>query len=160
MASQLTRRAASSIIRPQIRAASSVASVSLSNIEASWKGLSPAEQESTFKALEELQKKDWKELSIDEKKAAYYVAFGPHGPREPILPPGSGAKTVGAVALAVTAAFGLFSIVRSFGSEVPKTVNKEWEEAATQRAIEQKQDPFTGPASEGYKGKGYVVSKK
>ena len=38
-------------------------------IEASWKGLSASEQESTFKALEELQKKDWKELSIDEKKA-------------------------------------------------------------------------------------------
>lgn len=38
-------------------------------IEASWKTLTPAEQESTFKALEELQKKDWKELTIDEKKA-------------------------------------------------------------------------------------------
>ena len=31
--------------------------------------MSASEQESTFKALEELQKKDWKELSIDEKKA-------------------------------------------------------------------------------------------
>jgi len=31
--------------------------------------LTPAEQEQTFKHLEELQKKDWKELSLDEKKA-------------------------------------------------------------------------------------------
>ncbi|KAK4699927.1 cytochrome c oxidase subunit 4, partial [Phenoliferia sp. Uapishka_3] len=103
----------------QSRASSTVAStspaVSLSNIEASWKTLSPVEQESTFKALEELQKKDWKELSLDEKKASYYVAFGPHGPREPILPPGSGVKTLGGVVVALAVAGGLFAIVRSFG---------------------------------------------
>ena len=103
-------------------------------IEASWKTLSPAEQEATFKSLEELQKKPWTELTLDEKKActsrsrappegarrltrpaAYYVAFGPHGPREPILPPGSGAKTFGGVLVAIAVAGGLFGIVRSFG---------------------------------------------
>lgn len=39
------------------------------NIEASWKALSKEEQYAVFRQLEELQRKDWKELSIDEKKA-------------------------------------------------------------------------------------------
>ncbi|KAL8281264.1 hypothetical protein RQP46_006298 [Phenoliferia psychrophenolica] len=165
MASALSARAVRSL-RPTAslvssRASSTLApSVSLSNIEASWKTLTPAEQESTFKALEELQKKPWTELSLDEKKASYYVAFGPHGPREPILPPGSGVKTFGGVLVAIAVAGGLFGIVRSFGASTPKTVSKEWEEAATARAVEEKRDPFSGPASPGYTGKGYVSGAK
>lgn len=31
-------------------------------------------------------------------------------------------------------------------------MTKEWQEASTQMAIDQKMDPFTGPTSEGYKG--------
>ncbi|ORY44277.1 cytochrome c oxidase subunit IV-domain-containing protein [Leucosporidium creatinivorum] len=134
----------------------SPSAVSLSNIEASWKSLTPAEQESTFKALEELQKKDWKELSLDEKKASYYVAFGPHGPREPIA--ASGTSTLAGVAVAVAVAGGLFAIVRSLGQEKPKTMTKEWQEAANEKAVEQKMDPFTGPASANYKGSGNVSS--
>lgn len=43
------------------------------NIEASWKSLSKEEQYGVFRQLEELQRKDWKELSIDEKKAGKYL---------------------------------------------------------------------------------------
>lgn len=41
----------------------------LPNIEARWKDLSMEQQYGVFRQLEELQRKDWKELSIDEKKA-------------------------------------------------------------------------------------------
>ena len=41
----------------------------LSNIEAQWEKLSSEEQLSVHQQLEVLQQKDWKELSIDEKKA-------------------------------------------------------------------------------------------
>ncbi len=41
----------------------------LGNIEATWKSLSPAEQSEVFQKLEQVQKRDWKELSVDEKKA-------------------------------------------------------------------------------------------
>jgi len=47
--------------------------------------------------------------------SAYYVAFGPHGPREPILQPGSTGKTIGGVALAVAIAGTIFVGVRSLG---------------------------------------------
>ncbi|KAK4048893.1 Cytochrome c oxidase subunit 5B, mitochondrial [Microbotryomycetes sp. JL201] len=156
---QLTSTAVRHARQSGVRLQSSVApaaGVSLSNIEASWKGLTPQEQEQTFKHLEELQKKDWKELSLDEKKAAYYVAFGPHGPREPILPPGSGAKTAGGVAVAVAVAGVVFYGLRSFAQEKPKTLTKEWQEASNEKAREENLDPFTGPNSKDYKGKGFV----
>lgn len=38
-------------------------------IEAAWAGLPRNEQERIFTELQELQKKDWKELSLDERKA-------------------------------------------------------------------------------------------
>jgi len=41
----------------------------LANIEASWKDLASEEQYQVYQQLGELQKKDWKELSMDEKKA-------------------------------------------------------------------------------------------
>lgn len=43
--------------------------IPLSNVEAQWERLSTEEQMSVHQQLETLQKKDWKELSIDEKKA-------------------------------------------------------------------------------------------
>ncbi|GAA6030510.1 hypothetical protein JCM8097_006181 [Rhodosporidiobolus ruineniae] len=140
---------------PLARQASSLSPVSLNNIEASWKGLTPAEQESTFKHLEELQKKDWKELSLDEKKAAYYVAFGPHGPREPIQ--ADAGKTVAGVAAAIAVGSVLFYLIRLGGSETPKTISREHQEAANERLREQKSDPFTGITSKGYSGKGQVT---
>jgi len=132
---------------------------SVSNIEASWKTLAPEEQDSVFKHLEELQKKDWKELTLDEKKAAYYVSFGPHGPREPIVEAGHAFKTLGGVTAVLAVTTGLYFLAHQFSPPPPKTITREWQEASNERALEQKQDPFTGPASEGYSGKGYVTKK-
>ena len=46
-----------------------------SQIEAAWANLPRNEQERIFTELQELQKKDWKELSLDEKKAGKWRAF-------------------------------------------------------------------------------------
>lgn len=48
-------------------------SVVVPNIEARWAKMSKEEQYGVFRQLEELQRKDWKELSIDEKKAGEYL---------------------------------------------------------------------------------------
>uniref|UniRef100_A0A0K3CD49 BY PROTMAP: gi/472583764/gb/EMS21388.1/ cytochrome c oxidase subunit IV [Rhodosporidium toruloides NP11] gi/647402182/emb/CDR48462.1/ RHTO0S18e00584g1_1 [Rhodosporidium toruloides] n=1 Tax=Rhodotorula toruloides TaxID=5286 RepID=A0A0K3CD49_RHOTO len=134
---------------------SRAASTQVAPIEVSWKNLSPAEQEQTFKHLEELQKKDWKELSLDEKKAAYYVAFGPHGPRAP-LEVNTG-KTIGGVIAALGAASVLFYLMRKNAQETPKTLSKEWQEESNARLREQQADPFTGLSSKNYQGKGQVT---
>jgi cytochrome c oxidase subunit 4 len=46
-----------------------VTPVAISNVEASWTKLSPEERASVHQQLETVQQKDWKELSVDEKKA-------------------------------------------------------------------------------------------
>ncbi|KAI9617290.1 hypothetical protein H4Q26_013159 [Puccinia striiformis f. sp. tritici PST-130] len=129
------------------------------SIEAAWKEMSPQEQESIFHHLEGLQKKDWTQLSLDEKKASYWVSFGPHGPREPLHAPGSGVKLLLGITGCISAAIALFVLIRSASPELPRTMTKEWQEAATQRAIDQKMDPFTGASAQGEKAKTFVQSK-
>jgi hypothetical protein len=50
----------------------------LGNIEASWKDLSAEEQHEVYQQLGEIQKKDWKELTIDEKKAGEFRRLSIH----------------------------------------------------------------------------------
>lgn len=52
-----------------------VAPISLSNVEAQWTKLSEEEQAVVHEQLEVVQQKDWKELSIDEKKAGELFFF-------------------------------------------------------------------------------------
>ena len=47
----------------------SAAPVPLSNIEALWERLNAEEKQKVHEQLETLQQKDWKELSLEEKKA-------------------------------------------------------------------------------------------
>lgn len=52
----------------------------LPNIESHWSKLSKEAQYSVYKQLEELQRKDWKDLSINEQKGGAYLfaAFSDH----------------------------------------------------------------------------------
>ncbi|KAJ7621631.1 COX4, subunit IV of cytochrome c oxidase [Mycena polygramma] len=144
---------------PAAEAKRTVAAIPLSNIEAQWALLSPDEKTSVAEQLEELQKRDWKLLSTDEKKAAYFVAFGPHGRRKPIHEKGDGFKIVLGTGGLIGVAGLLFLAIRAASPPPPKTLSKEWQEAMNERAIEQKMNPITGISSEGYKGKGFVTSK-
>ncbi|WRT63470.1 uncharacterized protein IL334_000375 [Kwoniella shivajii] len=128
----------------------------LGNIEASWKGLSAESQYEVYQQLEQIQKKDWKELTVDEKKAAYFVAFGPHGPRQPTLEKGHGITVFLGVAACVGAAYGTLLYARSQAPPPPKTMTKEYQEQMTEYARSQNMNPISGVSSEGYKGKGYV----
>ncbi|TFK36460.1 cytochrome c oxidase subunit IV-domain-containing protein [Crucibulum laeve] len=134
------------------------AAIPLSNVEAQWARLTSEEKVAVHEQLEVLQQKDWKELTIDEKKAAYYVAFGPHGPRTPTSQPGDSLKILLATGALLGAAGVLFYAARALGNPPPKTLTKEWQEATNERALEMKLNPITGISSEGYKGKGFVQS--
>jgi len=151
--------ASSSSPAPSVTA-SRVAPVPLTNVEALWTKLNGDEKLAVHEQLEALQLKDWKILSVDEKKAAYYVAFGPHGPRAPTSAPGEGFKvflaTVGLVGLGGV----LFFAVQAFAAPPPKTLTKEWQEASNERAKKMNLDPISGISSEGYSGKGFVQAKK
>jgi hypothetical protein len=47
--------------------------IPLSNVEAQWDKMTADEQLTVHQQLEELQKRDWKTLSLDEKKAGAYT---------------------------------------------------------------------------------------
>lgn len=49
--------------------------IPLSNVEAQWATLSIEEQAIVHRQLAELQKRDWKSLSRDEKKAGQSIIF-------------------------------------------------------------------------------------
>jgi len=133
--------------------------IPVSNIEAQWANLSNKEQMEVYEQLLEAQKRDWKTMSLDEKKAAYYISFGPHGPRKPIDEPGSGMKIFLLSSSIILATTVFFAVLRSRAPAPPKTLSKEWQEASNQQALEEKANPITGISSEGYKGTGYVTSK-
>jgi len=160
--SRATTRLASTAAPTVTRTSSSSSQtvIPLSNVEAQWERLSQDEQLTIHRQLEELQKKDWKTLTVDEKKAAYYIAFGPHGPRAPIKPPGSNVKIFFGTFAAIGAAAVVYGLIRSQAPPPPKTMTREWQEASNEYAKEKKINPITGISSEGYKGKGFVQSSK
>lgn len=49
--------------------------IPLSNVQAQWETMSEAEQSLVHRQLEELQKKDWRGLSLDEKRAGEWTGF-------------------------------------------------------------------------------------
>ncbi|KAJ9104365.1 hypothetical protein QFC19_004007 [Naganishia cerealis] len=144
----------------------------LGNIEATWTKLPKEEQHEVYRTLEEVQKRDWKQLSVDEKKAgecgylglpgmhnaaerageaggmdAYYVAYGAHGPRAPINQPGNGLRVAAGTALAIGVAFAIFSGFRARAPEPPKSMTKEWQEAMNEKAKEENLNPISGESS-------------
>ncbi|KAF0535220.1 cytochrome c oxidase subunit IV [Gigaspora margarita] len=138
------------------RNASTISNPAVANIEGQWKSLSETDKSNLIKKLEELQKQDWNKLSIDDKRAAYYVSFGPHGPREPLYGQGHTSKVIIGISGIIAASLGFLFLTKKAVPEHPKTLTKEWQEATNEKMRRQKADPITGISSEGYKGKGYV----
>jgi len=63
--------------------------------------------------------------------AAYYIAFGEHGPRAQ-TPPGEGLKVFAYTMIGVAASFGVFTFVRFFARGDAKTMTKEYQEATNE----------------------------
>ncbi|GJJ75264.1 cytochrome c oxidase subunit 4 [Entomortierella parvispora] len=155
------------LARPAVRATqrrfastASSESIPLANLELRWKTLSAQEQGSLTKQLEAAQAGDWSKMTLEQKKAAYWVAFGPHGARTPLTGPNHGLKVLAGTAAVVAAAGGLFLWIRAKGGEKPSTMTKEWQEASNEYARANKINPITGVSSESYKGAGFVSSSK
>ncbi|KAL1930515.1 hypothetical protein VTP01DRAFT_10677 [Rhizomucor pusillus] len=130
-------------------------SISLQDIEPKWQTLPQAERDAVYKHLDELQTQDWKTLLAEEKRAAYFVAFGPHGPRRPLTQPGHLWRVLAGVSGALAISSGIMYATRVGGAENPKTMSPEWREKTNEYLRSQNSNPITGISSKGYKGKGY-----
>jgi len=154
-----TRSAAAAASRfQQTRQAHAISNPTLANIEKRWEAMPPQEQAELWMALRDRMSADWNELTLQEKKAAYWIAFGPHGPRAQ-APPGEGTKIFMYVMLGVGASGVLFGTARFFARGQPATMTKEYQEASNEYLKGQKVEPITGVSSEGYVGVGMVQSK-
>ena len=108
-------------------------------------------------------------IFLHPPQTAYYVAFGPHGPRTPTSQPGDNFKILLSTFALVGVAGVLFFTLKQFGAcdpspppslpllgriafdacrfvaaPPPKTLTKEWQEASNERALEMKLNPITG----------------
>ncbi|KAI9854756.1 MAG: Cytochrome c oxidase subunit 5A [Trichoglossum hirsutum] len=141
----------------QTRRAHAISNPTLANIEKRWEEMPPQEQADLWMALRDRMKTSWHELTLAEKKAAYWIAFGPHGPRA-LPPPGEGWKVASYTALGIVVAFGIAAAAHSLARDPPNSMTKEYQEATNEYLKSQKSEPITGISSEGYVGKGHVQS--
>lgn len=64
-------------------------------------------------------------------------------------------RTLVGVTAIVGATVALFFGIRQFAAPAPRTMTKEYQDAMTEKAREDKLNPISGISSEGYKGKGF-----
>lgn len=79
----------------------------------------------------ELQNGFREEIRLTSGLTAYWIAFGPHGPRAQ-APPGENTKVFLYTIIGVLAAGGVFGFTRYFARGTPHTMNKEWQEATNE----------------------------
>ncbi|RFU33421.1 hypothetical protein B7463_g2920, partial [Scytalidium lignicola] len=137
--------------------AHAISNPTLVDIEKRWEGMPPQEQADLWMALRDRMKANWSELTLQEKKAAYWIAFGAHGPRA-VPPPGEGWKVAGYTLAGLGISLAIIVLIRANARPPPATMTKEYEELSNEFLKKQKSDPFTGISSEGYSGKGQVQS--
>ncbi|KAL3421270.1 Cytochrome c oxidase polypeptide 5, mitochondrial [Phlyctema vagabunda] len=115
----------------QRRQAHAISNPTLANIEKRWESMPPQEQADLWMALRDRMKVNWAELTLQEKKAAYWIAFGAHGPRA-LTPPGEGWKVFGLTMAGVGVSFAVFVLIRAFAKGSPATMTKEYQEATNE----------------------------
>ncbi|ORZ30657.1 cytochrome c oxidase subunit IV-domain-containing protein [Catenaria anguillulae PL171] len=163
-ASQVVARRAASTISADAAAAAPAAAAAqpqvsravLADIPARWSAMAQPERTAVVDSLLAAQRGDWKALSAEQKKALFYIAYGPHGPRER-LPKGFQMRVFLATMGVVGISSALFYWIRLKGGKGVPTTTKEWQEAANEYARQQGGNPYTGVASDNYKGKGHVA---
>ncbi|ORY78638.1 putative cytochrome c oxidase polypeptide 5, mitochondrial [Protomyces lactucae-debilis] len=141
-----------------IRQAHTISTPTLIHLEKRWDTLSPQEQADLQSQLAKRQEGPWTELTPEEKRAAYFIAFGAHGPRAETHPPGFQIKVLTGTLIGLGMSAVLFYGIRTTAQPAPKTMSREYQEAMNERLREQNAEPISGVSSEGYKGKGMVQS--
>ncbi|KAK8169567.1 mitochondrial cytochrome c oxidase-like protein subunit V [Phyllosticta citrichinensis] len=127
----------------QCRQAHAISNPTLADIEKRWETMPPQEQADLWMALRDRMKVDWKEMTLAEKKAAYWISFGPHGPRA-LSPPGEGKKVFLYTMIGCGVSFALFAFARIFAGPAPPTMTKEYQEASEEFLKNQGSEVITG----------------
>lgn len=130
-------------VRCQTRFAStSITPASISNLPSRWEKLPESDKQDLIDALAEKQKLPWNQLSLEEKKAAWYISFGTWGPRRPMETAEEIATIYKGVIVGLVVSAALFMAYYS-NRYVPKTMNKEWQEKSDEYLASKNANPFS-----------------
>lgn len=106
------------------RFAHTISTPTLINLDKRWESMSPEEQTDLQSQLAKRQEGPWSELTPEEKKAAYFVAFGEHGPRANVHPKGFQTKVVIGTVIGLLGSSALFYGIRMMAQPPPKTMTR------------------------------------
>lgn len=116
----------------------------LNHLESRWEKLPKNDQTAMINDLKQRMKLQWSELTLAEKKAAYYISYGEWGPRTPLYGPGDIAKVFWGVVAGVVAGGALFAVIRLLAADDPVSLNREWQEKSDEYLKSKNANPFTG----------------
>lgn len=125
------------------RSASALSNATVSNLQNRWEGLPEVDQKDIISQLSERQKNPWSELTVAEKKAAWYISFGEWGPRRPIHTKEDKLYIFWGVTIGLGLSAALFGAFRYFGNK-PKSMNRQWQEKTDEYLKSKNAEPFTG----------------
>ena len=94
---------------------------------------------------DELQAGDWRNMSLEEKKAAHYLAWGPLPETNYEYRKAIGIRTLLTLGAAFAIYYSLFTYFRS-KKDLP-TLTPEWREAMKDRMIHERMNPYTGTSA-------------
>ncbi|KAL0637601.1 Cytochrome c oxidase subunit 5B, mitochondrial [Maublancomyces gigas] len=140
-------RAATTVISQSRGVSHAVSNVTLADIEKRWESMPPSEQADLWMSLRDRMKGSWGELTVQEKKASYWIAFGPHGPRA-VPPPGETKKIIIYTTIGLVVSFVLFAGSRFAARPPPRTLTAEWLEAEDAYLKGLKVEPLSGISRE------------
>ncbi|KAG0680961.1 Cytochrome c oxidase subunit 5A [Pichia californica] len=140
---QLAKQSISNVSKCQTRFAStSITPAAISNLQGRWEKLPESDKQNLIEALSEKQKLPWTTLSLEEKKAAWYISFGTWGPRRPMETPEDSAKIYKGIAIGFFFSAALFIAYYSQRT-IPRTMNKEWQEQSDEYLASKNSNPFS-----------------
>lgn len=116
----------------------------IGGIEKRFALLTEADQKEVVAALNERQTLPWQELTLDEKRAAWYVHYGPYGPRKPVLLADDKVWVVKFVVITLAGTVGLFAFFRLLASPAPRTMSREWQDMSDEYLKSKNANPFSG----------------
>jgi cytochrome c oxidase subunit 4 len=124
----------------------------IEGLETRWAKLPEAEQAAVAEKVYAKESGDWKAMSLAEKRASYFIAYGPYGARTP-RDPAHGKRVFLWVASLTALSVGIwkyyyasciYCLLTIVKPKIPSD-STEWQQETDRRAIEGKMNPFQGP---------------
>ncbi|ODV83067.1 hypothetical protein CANARDRAFT_30293 [[Candida] arabinofermentans NRRL YB-2248] len=131
------------VLKQSVRSASALSPATVAGLPTRWEKLPESDKSEVIEALAQRQKLPWTDLTAEEKKAAFYVSFGEWGPRKPIHTSEDVRYIFWGTFLGVAITAAGFLYFRS-KRNIPKTMNREWQQQSDEYLKSKNANPFTG----------------